>query len=188
MFSQTRTAPCSSTAPTRMGFMEANLRLSGAAVYICYGGTTHVTRCVQQRTRMPQGWRPPSHAACQCLGCIDLLECPRSRSVSLHRTNTCACRQLGPLPAADPAAAGAWPSAADAVSCAGRRAALLFAAAAVLSPAAAASVAPPPAPGLAGRIGGMLPVPLPMPLGGPTPVGFPRKSLDLRFAVLLMRR
>lgn len=60
--------------------------------------------------------------------------------------------------------------------------------AAAAPPAAIASVAPPPAPGLAGRISGMLPVPLPMPLGGPQPVGFPRKNLDLRFAVLLMRR
>jgi hypothetical protein len=81
------------------------------------------------------------------------------------------------------------PPAAAAAALAGRRSALLSAATAGLAalapaPARAASVAPPAPPGLAARL---LPVPLPLPLGGPEPVAFPRKTLDQRFAVLLMR-
>ncbi|KAI8463524.1 MAG: hypothetical protein J3K34DRAFT_389034 [Monoraphidium minutum] len=138
-------------------------------------------------------------AALPCSGMVAGRCCGATRRA---RTSAPATRWTGAeggqrLSAAEAAAlaAAAQPAApaADAAAPTRRRRALLLSGAAAAAAAlalgpAAASVAPPPAPGLAGRLGGMLPAALPMPLGGPEPVGFPRKSLDLRFAVLLMRR
>ncbi|GBF90150.1 hypothetical protein Rsub_03283 [Raphidocelis subcapitata] len=127
--------------------------------------------------------RPPQRAACG----------------AARRRSGCVARAAAHPPPPPPAAGsedssgcisgGSHPAATSRSGSSGRRAILVSSAAAALAavPAARASVAPPQAPTLAGRISGALPLPLPIPIGGPQPVGFPRKTVDQRFAVLLMR-